>query len=199
MLLHRRRFALLLPALSLPRGRAVAQASQQHPQAAIDDLMQMLALVSESNASFVEVKTLAMLTRPLRASGRLAYRRPAHLEKITQEPQAESLVVDGDKLTLTEAGITPRAIDLNGEPIIHALVDSVRGTLSGDLAVLRRSYAVTMAGTVANWRLTLTPIDANIAGLVVRMTIEGSGTALRLVHTTQANGDETRMTISDVR
>ena len=144
----------------------MAQASQQHPQAAIDELMQMLALVSESNASFVEVKTLALLTRPLRASGRLAYRRPAHLEKITQEPQAESLVVDGDKLTLTEAGTTPRAIDLNGEPIIHALVDSVRGTLSGDLAVLRRSYAVTMAGTVANWRLTLTPIDANIAGLV---------------------------------
>ncbi len=64
----------------------------------------MLARVPESNATFVEVKTLAMLTRPLRASGRLAYRRPAHLEKITLEPQAESLVVDGDKLTFTEGG-----------------------------------------------------------------------------------------------
>ena len=76
----------------------------------------------------------------------------------------------------------------------------MRGTLSGDLAVLRRSYAVTMAGAVGE----LAP-DAHSdrrrmsRGLVVRMTIEGSGTALRLVHTTQANGDETRMTISDVR
>ena len=64
----------------------------------------MLARVPESNATFVEVKTLAMLTRPLRASGRLAYRRPAHLEKITLEPQAESLVVDGDKPDIHRRG-----------------------------------------------------------------------------------------------
>jgi outer membrane lipoprotein-sorting protein len=174
------------------------KASQQQ-QAAIDELMQMLARVPESNASFAEVKTLAMLTRPLRASGRLAYRRPAHLEKITLEPQAESLVVDGDKLTFTEGGNASRTIDLNGEPVIHALVDAVRGTLSGDLAALRRSYAVTMTGTVANWHLTLTPSDASVARLVVRTIIDGNGTALRLVHTTQANGDEMLMTISDVR
>lgn len=199
MLLHRRMFTLLLPAILLPHRRPVVRASQQQPQAAIDELMQMLARVPESNATFVEVKTLAMLTRPLRASGRLAYRRPAHLEKITLEPQAESLVVDGDKLTFTEGGDSSRTIDLSGEPVIHALVDAVRGTLSGDLAALRRSYAVTMTGTVANWHLTLTPNDASVARLIVRTTIDGNGTALRLVHTTQADGDEMLMTISDVR
>ena len=65
--------------------------------------MRMLAGVPQSSASFAEVKVLAMLNRPLRATGRLVYRRPAHLEKITLEPQPESLVVDGDRLTLTEA------------------------------------------------------------------------------------------------
>ena len=75
-----------------------------------------------------------MLNRPLRATGRLLYRRPAHLEKITLEPQPESLVVDGNRLTLTEASEAPRVIDLDGEPAIRAMVDAIRGTLSGDLA-----------------------------------------------------------------
>jgi hypothetical protein len=157
--------------------------------------MQMLAQVQESRASFDEVRVLAMLTRPLRTTGRLYYRRPAHLEKITLEPRAESLVVDGDRLTLTEPNEAPRVIELDSEPPVRALVDAIRGTLSGDLASLRRSYAITMEGGVPDWRLTLVPTDPAVARLVAHTTIEGAGTALRLVQTAQANGDETRMTI----
>jgi hypothetical protein len=164
-------------------------------EGAIDELMQMLAHVPESSASFAEVKVLAMLTRPLHATGRLLYRRPAYLEKITLEPQPERLVVDGNRLTLTAANETPRIIDLDAEPSIRALVDAIRGTLSGDLAALHRSYAVTMEGGVSDWRLTLTPSDPGVARLVTRTTIAGAGTALRFVQTTQTNGDEMRMTI----
>ena len=172
-----------------------AESSTRRPEGAIDELMQMLARVPESSASFAEVKVIAMLTRPLHATGRLLYRRPAHLEKVTLEPQPERLVVDGNRLTLTEANETPRIIDLDAEPAIRALVDAIRGTLSGDLAALRRSYAVNMEGGVSDWRLTLTPSDPGVARLVTRTTIAGAGTALRLVQTTQANGDEIRMTI----
>jgi hypothetical protein len=52
-----------------------------------------------------------------------------------------------------------------------------------------------MEGSVANWRLTLTPTDASVARLILRTTIEGAGTAILVVQTTQANGDRTRMTI----
>ena len=164
--------------------------------AAIDELMQKLAQVTESDASFTEDKILAMLTIPLHSTGRLRYRRPSHLEKITQEPQPESLVVDGNRLTLTEANQAPRVIELDSEPAIRALVDAIRGTLSGDLAALRRSYNVVVAGNESDWRLTLTPTNPRVARLVTRTMIAGAGTALHLVQTVQANGDEMRMTIS---
>jgi hypothetical protein len=158
--------------------------------------MQKLAQVSESDASFTEDKFIAMLTIPLHSTGLLRYRRPAHLEKITLKPQTESLVVDGNHLTLTEANQPSRIIDLDSEPSIRALVDAIRGTLSGDLAALRHSYTVIMAGGISDWRLTLTPRDPHVARLASRTTIAGTGTALRLVQTMQANGDEMRMTIS---
>ena len=189
-----------MPTTLLPWARAAAEPSPQRPEVAIDELMQMLAQVPESSASFTEVK-VTRNADPTAASlpGRLLYRRPAHLEKITLEPQTERLVVDGNRLTLTEANETPRVIDLDAEPAIRALVDAIRGTLSGDLAALRRSYAVTMEGGVSDWRLTLTPIGPGVARLVTRTTIDGAGTALRLVQTTQANGDEMRMTIGQAQ
>ena len=160
--------------------------------------MQMLARVQESHATFTEVKVMANLTRPLQGSGRLYYRRPSHLEKITREPQAESLVVDADRLTLAEGNEAPRTIDLNGEPVIRTLVDAVRGTLSGDLAALRRSYRVSMEGDIGGWRLTLIPTDSRVAQLIVSTTIDGAGTSLRTVQTAQTNGDTMRMTITPI-
>ena len=158
--------------------------------------MQRLAQVPESRASFIEIKSLAALSVPLSATGTLLYRRPAYLEKTTLQPRPENLVVDGDRLTLTEAGASPSLIDLDSEPMIRALVDAIRGTLAGDLALLRRSYQVTMNGDLTAWRLTLTPTDPGAARMVTRIVIDGTGTALRFIRTIQANGDESRMTIS---
>jgi hypothetical protein len=167
-------------------------------EGAADSLMQMLARVQESQATFTEVKVLASLTRPLQSSGRLSYRRPSHLEKVTVEPLAESFVVDGDRLTFAEGGAAPRVIDLNAEPMIRALVDAIRGTLSGDLAALRRSYRVNLEGDVGAWRLTLIPTDPSVAQLIMSTTIEGAGTSLRVVQTRQINGDDMRMTITPI-
>jgi hypothetical protein len=158
--------------------------------------MQRLAQVTESRSSFIEIKSLAALTVPLAATGKLLYRRPAYFEKTTLQPRPENLVVDGDRLTLTEAGETPQVVDLDGQPSIRALVDAIRGTLAGDLPLLRHSYQVSMEGEPAAWHLTLTPIDAGTARLVTRIIIEGTGTTLRFVRTIQPNGDESRMTVN---
>jgi hypothetical protein len=171
---------------------------QQTSDDTVDGLLQMFARVQESYATFTEVKLIANLTRPLHGSGRLSYRRPSHLEKITVEPEAESLVIDGDRLTLTERSSAPRVVDLNGEPVVRALVDAIRGTLSGDLAALRRSYRVRMDGNFATWRLTMIPTDSSVAQFVSAMTIEGAGTSLRVVETRQTNGDDMRMTVTPV-
>jgi hypothetical protein len=180
----------------LPPASATANPSPPPSAGAVDSLMQMLARVQESRATFTEVKAISGLTHPLRGSGRLFYRRPSHLEKVTLEPRAEQLVVDGNRLALAEGQAAPRVIDLDGEPLIRALVDAIRGTLSGDLAALRRSYGVGMEGAFAAWRLTLIPTDPTVAQLVLRTTIEGTGTSLRAVQTTLINGDDMRMTIT---
>jgi hypothetical protein len=160
--------------------------------------MRLLAQVSESHATFAEVKIIASLTVPLRASGELVYRRPDFFEKTTRLPQPEILVVDGDRLTISSNGDPPHVLDLDSQPLIRGLVDALRGTLSGNLTLLQRTYRVQMDGDLAGWRLTLTPTDPSVEHAVTRIVIEGRQGSLRLVDTVQTNGDESRMTISQV-
>jgi hypothetical protein len=77
-------------------------------------------------------------------------------------------------------------------------VDAIRGTLAGRLALLQQSYRVEMDGDLTGWRLTLTPTDSVVKLAVTRIIIEGAQDAMRFIHIVQANGDESRMTISRV-
>ena len=158
-------------------------------------VMHRLAAVPQSRARFTEEKTLAALRMPLQSSGRLAYRRPDRLEKITEWPQTEVLVVRGGKLFLTENGAT-RTVVLAAEPAIGALVEAILGTLAGDLPGLRRWYHVAATGTQAAWRLTLRPRTTALAKFIREAVIDGVGARLTRLRMVEANGDTSVMTIT---
>jgi outer membrane lipoprotein-sorting protein len=158
--------------------------------------MQALASVPARRAEFVETKSIAALSQPISSRGTLVYRRPSYFAKITAPPHAEQLVVDGDRLTLAEGAQASHVIDLASRPQLGALVDAIRGTLSGNLALLERWYRVAMTGDVAAWRLVLTPTDPAIASLIRFIVIDGTGATPRMIQTVQANGDQSRMMIN---
>lgn len=161
--------------------------------------MAMMAAVPERRASFREEKRLAALTVPLVSTGRLVYRQPDHLEKLTDAPLPESLVVDGARLTLDLPNGVPHAIDLGSQPELRVLVDAVRGPLTGDLTALQRAFAVQIQGTRGAWRLDLLPVDPRAARLLRAVRISGTGTDMREVLLIQANNDETYMSIEPSR
>ena len=110
--------------------------------------MQTLAAVKSSKARFVERKHMAILNAPLESSGTLVYVAPTRLEKHTLAPRAESLVLDGEDITITstEPG-QRRMLNLRDYPLIRAFVESIRSTLAGDLPTLTRFYEVELAGS----------------------------------------------------
>ncbi len=171
--------------------------------ALLETVMQRLAAVPESRASFTETRTLAALSAPVRSSGRLAYQRPDRMEQITVWPRLEVLRVAAGQVSLTEGQGAqgqgaPQELSLAAHPALAGLVEAILGTLAGDLTGLRRAYRVAIAGTPEAWRLTLLPREAVLARLVRQVTIDGAGAALRRVRTVQANGDVSLMSIAPI-
>jgi len=80
---------------------------------------------------------------------------------------------------------------------LTALIEAVRGTLSGDAATLRKHFETRVEGSPGLWTLTLVPKDARLAAQVREMKIAGQGNALRSVELWLAGGDRSLMSIEE--
>ena len=70
----------------------------------LQQLMDSLAQHKSGRATFVETKRIAMLDKPVESLGELVFVAPDRLEKRTLKPKPESMIVDGDALTLERGG-----------------------------------------------------------------------------------------------
>lgn len=165
---------------------------------ALSDLMHSLAQKKSGKASFVEKKYIGILDKPLESSGELSFEAPDRLEKRTLKPNPEVMLLDGDKLTITLHEKRPLYLRLQDHPEVAALVDSIRGTLSGDQVALEKNYALEFTGVPSKWQLTLTPVQKAVTKVVSQIRIGGADANLKTITIDQIDGDRSEMTISKV-
>jgi outer membrane lipoprotein-sorting protein len=177
-----------LLAVALPAARAASGDLQE--------LMHLLAARQHGQVDFVEQHFLKVLKRPVESYGVMIYDAPRRLEKRTVEPRAESLVLDGDELTIQRKGRT-HVLELSAYPSILPFIESLRATLAGDLPALERIFNVDFTGTLEHWTLALTPRDSKVAKTVSQVRIGGSRDALLKVEILEASGDRSLMTLRD--
>lgn len=164
----------------------------------LPDLMHSLAQKKSGKASFVEKKYIGILDKPLESSGELFFEAPDRLEKRTLKPTPEVMLLDGDKLTITLHDKRPLYLRLQDHPEVAALVDSIRGTLSGDQAALEKNYAIEFSGAQNKWQLTLTPVQKAMNKVISQIRIGGADANLKTITFDQIDGDRSEMTISKV-
>jgi len=174
----------LLAMVSLP---ALAQWS-------VDDLMTALAARGSADATFTEQRYVPVLDAPVQSSGTLRFVAPDRLEKHTLQPRAESLVLAGDQLTLLQ-GPRTRRLALTDLPDNGLAINSLRGTMAGDLAALRRGWNVTLFGERRIWTLSLTPLSAAVAQYIETVLIEGQQDRIDRIEIRQADGVRSVMQI----
>ena len=161
-------------------------------------LFAQLAKNRPERAVFNEKKFLSLLDRPVESSGELTFTPPDRMEKRTLQPRPELVVIDRETVTL-ERGGKRHTLRLRENPGIAVLVESIRGTLAGDLAALTRTYSVALDGAPARWRLLLRPLDPGLGTMVERVEIAGSQARVTTVEIFQADGDRSVMTLTAPR
>lgn len=160
----------------------------------LQQLMSSLAQRKQGEVSFAETDHLRILDQPLKSSGVLVYRAPDHLEKRTLEPRKESMILEGDELTLQRGHRTYR-MQVSAYPQAAPYVDAIRDTLAGNEAALEKVFKVGFAGTRQAWNLELVPLDERAARKVRQVRIAGAGDVIHSVEILQADGDRSLMTL----
>ncbi len=161
----------------------------------LDDLMQLLGRTKSGHARFVEKKYIAILDKPVESSGELVFVAPDRLEKHTLKPRSESMVLDGDRITM-EQNSKRLTVNLRSYPEVAAFIESIRGTLAGDRQALEKVYKLDLTGSAERWQLVLVPIQARMSNIVKSIRIGGAHADVDSVMFDQADGDRSEMTIS---
>ena len=192
-----RRAVLALLAAGLCSPGAIAAEASEPDAWDVKRLMLELGQVKSSRAKFVERKHMAILNAPLESSGTLIYTAPGKLEKHTLTPRQESLVLEGDRLTLENRERKQRrTFALQDQPVMWAFVEGIRSTLAGDLATLSRFYQMTLDGSERQWRLMLKPVEPEIQNVVSEIRMSGSRNRVSTIEIIETQGDRSVMTIT---
>ena len=150
-------------------------------------------------ARFVETKTMALLSVPLRTEGRLYFSSPAALLRVVERPQPARVLVTPTTVTMRAGGQTQR-VDLASQPEARSLVSSLLSLLSGDLKALKKTYQVAYeTGPDGRWSLVLNPRNERVAALVEQMRFDGVGRSVERITIDEASGDRAVTEIRDAK
>jgi hypothetical protein len=155
----------------------------------LDSVLRGFAAINHSRARFTELKSIAALDMALQSQGILEWKAPNTLEKRTTEPFLEVLRVDGDKLRYErpDRGVA-REFALDEQPEMRALVDAIRGTLSGNVEMLRAHYRIGFeAQQDGGWIIALTPESFRLRLAVQSIRIIGHGAQILAVDTDESS------------
>ena len=188
----------MLVGSGLPGARAAdAPAPAGAAGFTLPQFMQSMAQVKTSRGRFVERKYLSIVNTPLEYTGGLAYNAPDRLEKLTETPRRERMMLEGDKLTLENAKKQRRVVMLSEYPMVRAFTESIRSVLAGDLKSLNRYYKVSLEGKADDWHLLLLPIEASMQSVVTEIRFAGTGTRIKTIGIIEKQGDRSVMTITE--
>ena len=162
----------------------------------LPELMQLLAQNKAGKASFVEKKYIGIIDKPIVSSGELAFTAPDKLEKHTLKPKPESLILDGDSLTVDQPGKNRLTFSLQEHTEVSAFIESIRGTLAGDRLALEKYYTLELTGSAEEWQLVLTPTQKRMAKIISRILIGGAQSSVKTIYFDQSDGDRSEMVIT---
>jgi hypothetical protein len=164
----------------------------------LNALSALLAQRTSGEARFTEERFVTGFDSPLRSSGTLSFRAPDRFARQTLEPVVESMSVEGNLITLKRAGRT-RQMALDAVPELGAMVEAIRGTMTGNAATLTRHFKVQVQGQPALWTMTLVPRDARLANQVKELQIVGQSSDVRSIALSLAGGDRSLMAVEPLQ
>lgn len=164
----------------------------------IQQLMESLAKAKPNHATFTEKKYIALLDEPVESSGELFFVAPDQLEKRTLLPQAETLLVNGNKI-LIERGNKTYYFTTQNLPELGVLINSIRGTLAGNQRALESSFHLKLTGNIDEWTLQLSPTNEKIQKLLKYIHIAGHQSQIQSIEVFQVDGDRSHMRIQPVK
>lgn len=185
---------------------ALAPTAHAAPPPGVDELLAALARTADKTESlsgrFTQTNRLRLFKKELKSEGRFSFARPRRIRWEYLAPDPSTLVLEGERATLTAPGAAPQVFDLGKDATMRAIFDQLLIWLSpGALAGAKADYALTTTGSATAPVLVLTPKQDNPVARAFRrieLTFDGKSHLIRSILLVEQNGDEKHIVFSQL-
>jgi outer membrane lipoprotein carrier protein len=150
--------------------------------------------VTTLKGEFTQRNRSQLFEKELRSTGRIYYRRPRQIRWEYLAPDPSTLVLDGQKATLTTPGQPAQVFDLERDATMRTVFDQLLLWLAPDsLTAARQAYDLAVSGTRDEPALVLTPKPGGQVAKAfsrIALRVDGKTHLLRGIVLTERNGDE---------
>ena len=154
-------------------------------------LSEQLAQHLQQRSSFVQLKTVKGLSRPVRSSGEVLVVPDQGVLYSLLKPLPARYGIGRDTLLLEESG-QQRILQASDAPWLRTLGRLLHGTLSGELQGLEQDFHCQLSNTATGWQLILTPRREPLTLALLDVQLQGDRT-VRQVLIRDRNGDQTEL------
>lgn len=169
-----------------------------------DELMDSLSNHPRFSADFTEERSSFFLARPIELTGRIIFVADERLEKIIEKPFSEHFIIDENEIVIHRVNEGGKAATrqttrfrLEKYPFLARAVQGVSNLFSGDKTLLEEMYDSRLEGSRENWELVLEPSHEKLKEYIDSITVRGSGGIIDVIHTLEADGDESILTLAN--
>lgn len=161
--------------------------------ALVSQIAAHLAQAKGVRAQFTQTQTLAAMKQPLVSTGSLLFfRERGVIWQIDTPYKATYVMTDAGVTEVNATGQRVTTHSAQGARGVAQVSKMMRAMLGGDLSALYSQFDVQAEGSVAQWRMQLTPNQPQIAQSIKGLAMSG-GDYLQSLRITLANGDLTRL------
>jgi hypothetical protein len=193
-------YALALCLIGTPAAQAVESSApstastQPQPSSAqltLAQLTEQLASQLQQRSSFVQLKTVAGLSKPLRSTGAVLVVPEQGVIYALLKPLPARYGIGRDTLVLQEAG-KQRQLQASDAPWLRTLGRLLHSMLAGELTALEQDFHCQLVTQADGWQLTLTPRREPLS--LALQSVQLSGKAqVQQVRIADRNGDQTEL------
>lgn len=171
--------------LSCPLGVAEAD------ELTLTRLTEQLATHLQQRSSFVQLKTVKGLSRPLRSTGEVLVLPEQGVLYMLQKPLAARYGIGRDRMLLEEAG-RQKMLQANEAPWLRTLGRLLHSMLAGELVALEQDFHCQLSPTATGWQLLLTPRREPLSLALAEVQLTGGDTVQQVI-IRDRNGDQTEL------
>lgn len=179
---------------------AQTQLSEAQSNELMASLTEVAASMQTMQCRFVQQKTMAMLTEPQVAEGRMYYASPDRLRWEYTAPYAFALVVNGERIVRVTDG-KAEVLDAKSGRMYQGIVNIIMDSASGRKLFDTSSFDVVLFDDYAFWRAEMTPKRRDMKRMFRQLVFrfDKKTNCISQVELIEAGGDVTEIRFEEMK